>query len=152
MERKTYKSMKYKLKKQMAKIITQSIWVLSHIYCWVWKLGRNLFRKSDFDYFISNLRTENSPIRFASFFQKKITFSDDREKSAAVRIGDIQIEYSFEKKQKENLVHLFGYDAMEEVIKALIKMTRVSHHNASVFSLAKRRKEQDGTKYRKGNS
>ena len=139
--------------KNMAKLITQLIWVLSHLYCKVWYFFRCTLRnKSDFDYFISNLRTENSPIRFASFFQKKITFSDDREKSAAVRIGDIQIEYSFEKKQKDNLLHLFGYDAMEEVIKALIKMTRVSHHNASVFSLAKRRKEQDGTKYRKGNS
>ena len=141
-------------KKNMAKLITQLIWVLSHLYCKVWYFFRCTLRnKSDFDYFISNLRTENSPIRFASFFQKKITFSDDREKSAAVRIGDIQIEYSFEKKQKDNLVHLFGYDAMEEVIKALIKMTRVSHHNASVFSLAKRRKEKsDGTKYRKSNS
>ena len=140
-------------KKNMAKLITQLIWVLSHLYCKVWYFFRCTLRnKSDFDYFISNLRTENSPIRFASFFQKKITFSDDREKSAAVRIGDIQIEYSFTKNKKDNLVHLFGYDAMEEVIKALIKMTRVSHHNASVFSLAKRRKEKDGTKYRKGNS
>ena len=140
--------------KNMAKLITQLIWVLSHLYCKVWYFFRCTLRnKSDFDYFISNLRTENSPIRFASFFQKKITFSDDREKSAAVRIGDIQIEYSFEKKQKDNLLHLFGYDAMEEVIKALIKMTRVSHHNASVFNLAKHRKEKsDGTKYRKSNS
>jgi len=140
-------------KKNMAKLITQLIWVLSHLYCKVWYFFRCTLRnKSDFDYFISNLRTENAPIRFANFFQKKITFSDDREKSAAVRIGDIQIEYSFEKKQKDNLLHLFGYDAMEEVIKALIKMTRVSHHNASVFNLAKHRKEKDGTKYRKGNS
>ena len=140
--------------KNMAKLITQLIWVLSHLYCKVWYFFRCTLRnKSDFDYFISNLRTENSPIRFASFFQKKITFSDDREKSAAVRIGDIQIEYSFEKKQKDNLVHLFGYDAMEEVIKALIKMTRVSHHNASVFNLAKHRKEQaDGNKRRKSNT
>ena len=139
--------------KNMAKLITQLIWVLSHLYCKVWYFCRCTLRnKSDFDYFISNLRTENSPIRFANFFQKKITFSDDREKSAAVRIGDIQIEYSFEKKQKDNLLHLFGYDAMEEVIKALIKMTKVSHHNASVFNLAKHRKEKDGTKYRKGNS
>ena len=138
----------------MAKLITQLIWVLSHLYCKVWYFFRCTLRnKSDFDYFISNLRTENAPIRFANFFQKKITFSDDREKSAAVRIGDIQIEYSFTKNKKDNLVHLFGYDAMEEVIKALIKMTRVSHHNASVFSLAKHRKEKnDGTKYRKSNS
>ena len=140
--------------KNMAKLITQLIWVLSHLYCKVWYWGRCTLRnKSDFDYFISNLRTENSPIKFQTFFQKKLTFSDDREKSTAVRIGDIQIEYSFTKNKKDNLEHLFGYDAMEEVIKALIQMTRVSHHNASVFSLAKRRKEKaDGTKYRKSNS
>ena len=138
----------------MAKLFTQIIWVISHLYCKVWYYFRcTLRRKSDFDYFISNLRTENSPIRFASFFQKKITFSDDREKSTAVRMGYIQIEYSFTKNKKDNLVHLFGYDAMKEVIKALIQMTRVSHHNASVFSLAKRRKDKaDGTKYRKSNS
>ena len=140
--------------KNMAKLITQLIWVLSHLYCKVWYWGRCTLRnKSDFDYFISNLRTENSPIKFATFFQKKTTFSDDREKSTAVRIGAIQIEYSFIKNKKDNLEHLFGYDAMEEVIKALISMTRVSHHNASVFNLAKHRKEKsDGTKYRKSNS
>ena len=71
----TYKSMKYKLKKQMAKIITQSIWVLSHTYCWVWKCGRNLFRKSDFDYFIRNLQTQyptTSGIWTKPFFHKVV--------------------------------------------------------------------------------
>ena len=136
------------------KLLDTVIMILSHLYCKFWFWVRCTLRnKSDFDYFISNLRTENSPIKFQTFFQKKITFSDDREKSAAVRIGDIQIEYSFTKNKKDNLEHLFGYDAMEEVIKALISMTRVSHHNASVFSLSKHRKEKaDGTKYRKSNS
>ena len=42
---------------------------------------------------------------------------------------------------------------MEEVIKALVQMTKTAHHNASVFSLAKRRKEKaDGGKYRKSSS
>ena len=140
--------------KNMAKLFTQIIWVLSHLYCKVWYYFRCTLRnKSDFDYFISNLRTENSPIKFQTFFQKKITFSDDREKSTAVRIGDIQIEYSFTKNEGYNLVHLFEYDAMKAVVKALIEMTKVSHLNASVFSLAKRRKDKaDGTKYRKSNS
>ena len=138
----------------MAKYITQAIYGLAHAYCWTWKFGRSLFRKSDFDYFISNLRTENSPIKFQTFFQKKVIVNDDIERSVAVRFGYIQIEYSFTKKKKEdNLLHLFGYDAMEEVIKALVQMTKTAHHNASVFSLAKRRKEKaDGGKYRKSSS
>ena len=133
----------------------KAVWVLSHLYCKVWYWGRCTLRnKSDFDYFISDLRTDNSPLKFQTFFQKKIILNDDIERSVAVRFGDIQIEYSFTKKKKENnLIHLFGYDAMEEVIKALVKITKVSHHNASVFSLAKRRKEKaDGVKYRKSNS
>ena len=144
-----------KYNKNMAKMINKAIWVISHLYCKVWYWGRCTLRnKNDFDYFISNLRTENSPLKFQTFFQKKVIVNDDRERSVAVRFGYIQIEYSFTKKKKEdNLLHLFGYDAMEEVIKALVKITKVSHHNASVFSLAKRRKEKaDGGKYRKSSS
>ena len=145
-----------KRKKTMAKLTTKLIWVISHWYCKVWYWGRCSLRgKSDFDYFISNLQEDNSPINFPTFFQKKIILNDDREKSVAVRIGAIQIEYSFDKnfKKKDNLVHLFGYDAMEQVIKQLVQMTKTAHHNASVFDLAKRRKEKnDGSKYRKSSS
>ena len=141
--------------KNMAKMTSKAIWAISHLYCKVWYWGRCTLRnQSDFDYFISDLRTDNSPLKFQTFFQKKVIVNDDIERSVAVRFGYIQIEYSFTKKKKEdNLLHLFGYDAMEEVIKALVKITKVSHHNASVFSLAKRRKEKaDGVKYRKSNS
>ena len=42
---------------------------------------------------------------------------------------------------------------MTEVIKGLVHITRQSHHYASVFSLAKHRKEKsDGVKYRKSNT
>ena len=140
--------------KNMAKMTNKAIWAISHLYCKVWFWGRCTLRnKNDFDYFISDLRTDNSPIKFQTFFQKKVIVNDDIERSVAVRFGDIQIEYSFTKKKKEdNLIHLFGYDAMEEVIKALVQMTKTAHHNASVFSLAKRRKEKDGIKYRKSSS
>ena len=148
--------MKYKLKKQMAKIITQSIWVLSHIYCWVWKLGRNLFRKSDFDYFIRNLQTQyptTTGIWTKPFFHKVVLVNDDYEKSRSVKIGNVTIEYSFDKTIKKPVVNILGYDAMEEVLKGLVHITRQSHHNASVFNLAKHRKEQtDGGKYRKSNT
>jgi len=141
--------------KNMAKMTNKAVWLISHLYCKVWYWGRCTLRnQNDFDYFISDLRTDNSPLKFQTFFQKKVIVNDDIERSVAVRFGYIQIEYSFTKKKKEdNLLHLFGYDAMEEVIKALVKITKVSHHNASVFSLAKRRKEKaDGVKYRKSNS
>lgn len=148
--------MKYKLKKQMAKIITQSIWVLSHTYCWVWKCGRNLFRKSDFDYFIRNLQTQyptTSGIWTKPFFHKVVLVNDDYEKSRSVKIGNVTIEYSFDKTIKKPVVDILGYDAMEEVLKGLVHITRQSHHNASVFSLTKFRKEQtDGNKRRKSNT
>ena len=140
----------------MAKLVTQSIWVLSHIYCWVWKFGRNLFRKSDFDYFIRNLQKQyptTSGIWTKPFFHKVDLVNDDYEKSRSVKIGNVTIEYSFDKTIKTPVVHLFGYDAMDEVLKGLVHITRQSHHNASVFNLAKHRKEQtDGGKYRKSNT
>ena len=145
-----------KVKINMVKLVTQSIWVLSHIYCWVWKFGRSLFRKSDFDYFIRNLQTQyptTSGIWAKPFFHKVDLVNNDYEKSRSVKIGNVTIEYSFDKTIKKPVVHLLGYDAMEEVLKGLVHITRQSHHNASVFNLAKHRKEQtDGGKYRKSNT
>ena len=147
-----------KLKVNMAKYLTQAIWLLSHAYCRCWKLGRNLFRKSDFDYFIRNLQTQYptaTGIWTKPFFHKVELVNNEYEKSRSVKIGNVTIEYSFDKTvKKNNVVSLFGYDAMEEVIKALVFITRQSHHNASVLNLAKHRKERkaDGTKYRKSNS
>ena len=89
-----------KVKINMVKLTTQSIWVLSHIYCWVWKLGRNLFRKSDFDYFIRNLQKQyptTSGIWTKPFFHKVDLVNDDYEKSRSVKIGNVTIEYSFDK-------------------------------------------------------
>ena len=155
MERKTYKKMSTS-KLTMAKYITQAIYGLAHAYCWTWKFGRSLFRKSDFDYFIRNLQTQyptNNGIWTKPFFHKVVLVNDDYEKSRSVKIGNITIEYSFDKTIKQPIVHLFGYDAMTEVIKGLVHITRQSHHNASVFSLAKHRKEKsDGVKYRKSNT
>ena len=145
-----------KVKINMAKLVTQSIWVLSHIYCWVWKFGRNLFRKSDFDYFIRNLQTQyptTSGIWTKPFFHKVDLVNDDYEKSRSVKIGNVTIEYSFDKTIKKPVVHLFGYDAMDEVLKGLVRITRQSNHNASVFNLAQHRKEQaDGSKHRKSST
>ena len=74
MERKTYKKMSTS-KLTMAKYITQAIYGLAHAYCWTWKFGRSLFRKSDFDYFIRNLQTQyptNNGIWTKPFFHKVV--------------------------------------------------------------------------------
>ena len=145
-----------KLKVNMAKYLTQAIWLLSHAYCRCWKLGRNLFRKSDFDYFIRNLQTQYptaTGIWTKPFFHKVELVNNEYEKSRSVKIGNVTIEYSFDKTIKKPVVDILGYDAMEEVLKGLVHITRQSHHNASVFNLAKHRKEQaDGNKRRKSNT
>ena len=144
-------------KKNMAKLITQLIWVLSHLYCKVWYFFRCTLRnKSDFDYFIRNLQTQyptTSGIWTKPFFHKVVLVNDDYEKSRSVKIGNVTIEYSFDKTIKKPVVNILGYDAMEEVLKGLVHITRQSHHNASVFNLAKHRKERtDGGQYRKSNT
>jgi len=144
-----------KTKNMANKTLDTVIMKLSQMYCSLWFWGRCTLRnKNDFDYFISNLQQDyDTPVNLGAFFQKKITLNDDSEKSSAVKIGNIQIEYSFTKNKENTLIHLFGYNAMEEVVKALLYMTKKAHHNASVFSLSKHRKEKaDGTKYRKSNS
>ena len=144
-------------KAKLYKNMTQIVMVLTEIYCRLWYFFRcRLRNKSDFDYFIRNLQTQyptNNGIWTKPFFHKVVLVNDDYEKSRSVKIGNITIEYSFDKTIKQPIVHLFGYDAMTEVIKGLVHITRQSHHNASVFSLAKHRKEKsDGVKYRKSNT
>ena len=150
-----------KYKTMAKKILTQLIMVLCHLYCRVWYFGRcTLRRKSDFNYFISNVRTQYPTEKMGAFaltnvpfFHKTILVNDIYEKSVSIKIGDITIEYSFDKKL-DYTIPLFAYEPKEEVIEAIIHMTRQSHHNASVLSLAKHRKERkaDGTKYRKSHS
>ena len=144
-----------KTKKMANKLLDTVIMILSHLYCKFWFWVRCTLRnKNDFDYFISNLQPNyDTPVNLGAFFQKTLLINDDNEKSSADKIGNIQIEYSFIKDRKKTLVHLFGYYAMDEVIKALIQMTKTAHHNASVFSLAKHRKEKaDGNQHRKSHT
>ena len=125
----------------MVKLVTQSIWVLSHIYCWVWKLGRNLFRKSDFDYFIRNLQTQyptTTGIWTKPFFHKVVLVNDDYEKSRSVKIGNVTIEYSFDKTIKKP--NYFITEPKWEVAKSLYKLTKQSHYNASVVYLKDHKK------------
>ena len=89
---------------------------------------------------------------FKTFFSKTILVNDQYQRSCSLKIGDIVVEYSFNKTLKEYSIPLF-YEPKDEVIKTILEMTRQSHHNASVLNLAKHRKEKaDGTNYRKSNS
>jgi len=141
--------------KNMAKITTQMTWYTSHAVCKVWSWVRSFSSKNNFDYFIKKLDA-HYPIDtkdLKTSFVEKVVYEDDFERSVSLRLGNVVIEYAFSKAQKEtNLIPLFEYKPESEIIKSLIHMTKKDHHNASVFTLAKHRKEQDGTKYRKSNS
>ena len=137
--------------KKMAKLETQIISVLAHGVCRVWALCRN--DKNNFDYFIRAVRQSPTPFPYI----KKQVFEDDYERSVSLKIGEVVIEYSFSKTLEEvdsNVCPLFKdeYDAGDEVVKALVSITRQSHHNNSVLQFSSNRKEKDGSKYREGNT
>ena len=137
--------------KKMAKLETQIISVLAHGVCKVWALCRN--DKNNFDYFIRAVRQSPTPFPYI----KKQVFEDDYERSVSLKIGEVVIEYSFSKTLEEvdsNVCPLFKdeYDAGDEVVKALVSITRQSHHNNSVLQFSKNGRRKDGSKYREGNS
>ena len=141
--------------KNMAKITTQMTWYTSHAVCKVWAWVRSFSSKNNFDYFIKKLDA-HKPIDakdLKTSFVEKVVYEDDFERSVSLRLGNVVVEYAFSKTQGEtNLIPLFEYKPESEIIKTLLHMTKKAHHNASVFTLAKHRKEQDGTKDRKSNS
>ena len=145
----------------MAKLTTQTTILLAHAICSVWKWGRKLGNKNNFDYFIRDLSTQypttnkmaEASLASSPFISKVVLVDDEYERSISLKVGNIAIEYSFDKTLKENNVTpLFRYEPREEVIKALIKITQQRHYNSSVLQFSKHRKEHDGVKYRKDNS
>ena len=147
--------------KQMAKLTTQTTLVLAHAICSVWKWGRKLGNKNNFDYFIRDLSTQypttnkmaEASLASSPFISKVVLVDDEYERSISLKIGNIAIEYSFDKTLEENnTIPLFRYEPREQVIDALIKITHQRHYNASVLQFSKNRKENDGGKYRKSNS
>jgi len=142
-----------KINKKMAKLTTQITSILAHGLCKVWALGRSFSDENNFDYFIRTVRP--SPTAYP--FIKKVVYEDDKERSVSLKIGDIVIEYSFSKKPEEvdsNVCELFptDYDPRDEVLKALVSITRQQHHNNSVLQFSNNRKENDGSKHREGNT
>ena len=139
--------------KKMAKLETQIISVLAHSVCKLWDISRSFNDKNNFDYFIRAVRQSPTPFPYI----KKQVFEDDYERSVSLKIGEVVIEYSFSKTLEEvdsNVCPLFKdeYDAGDEVVKALVSITRQSHHNNSVLQFSSNRKEKDGSKYREGNT
>ena len=166
------------MKKRMAKLKnyinhylykfrTQAIWVLAHGYCKLWWFFRCKIRnKSDFNYFIRDLSKQYKgyvpDIAYFSlyncrFLNKEVLVDDEYERSCAIKIGLVEVMYSFDKlkrKQRSNLI-LFDDSPKWEITKALLEMTKTSHHNASVLNLAKHRKEKESygkNKHRKSSS
>jgi hypothetical protein len=139
--------------KKMAKIQTQIISILAHGTCKIWAFGRSFSDKNNFDYFIRAVRPSPTKLPFI----KKQVYEDDNERSVTLKIGEVVIEYSFSKTKEEtdtNITPLFKseYEPRDEVIKALVSITRQTHHNNSVLQFSNNRKERDGSKYREGNT
>ena len=147
------------------KLTTQTIWVLAHWYCKLWYFFRcTIRRKSDFDYFIKNLSKQYEDPMIAvfslfncRFFNKEVIVDDELERSCAVKIGDVEVVYSFDKlKRKPTNLILLDDSPEWEIARALLEMTKTSHHNASVLEFSKQhRKEKESygkDKHRKSSS
>ena len=140
--------------KKMAKITRQITSLLAHGICKVWAWGRSFRDENNFDYFIREVRPSPTKLPYI----KKLVHEDDRERSVTLKIGSIVIEYSFGKTPEEevdsNVCELFptDYDPRDEVLKALVSITRQQHHNNSVLQFSNNRKENDGSKHREGNT
>jgi len=137
--------------------MTQMLMVLAETYCKLWYFLRcRLGNKSDFNYFVENLRDEypkgelgDIAISKLPFFKKVIVANNELERTCAVKIGHIKIKYSFDKTQKEKNVLLFDDSPRWEIARALLRMTIQQNHNATVLKFSKqhRKDKEDGSKY-----
>ncbi len=165
------------MKKRMAKLknyinhylykfTTQAIWVLAHGYCKLWYFFRCTIRhKSDFNYFIRDLSKQYKgyvpDIAYFSLFNcrflnKEVLVDDDYEKSCAIKIGHVEVMYSFDKLKREPTNLLLIDDSPNwQILRTLVKMTSQSHHNASVLKFSKQHRKEEGygkNKHRKSSS
>ena len=131
--------------------MTQIVMVLAGLYCkLVYFFRCRLRNKSDFNYFITNLRLQypkgqlgDIAIGRIPFFQKVVLVNDELERTCAIKIGNVSIKYSFDKTQKKQEVLLFDDSPRWEIARALLQMTIRQNHNATVLNLDKHRKEKD---------
>jgi hypothetical protein len=138
-------------KKNMTKLTTQITSILAHGICKVWAYGRSFSNKNNFDYFIRAVRPSSDKL---PYIHKSVS-EDCYTKNVELKVGNIVIEYGFEKnKVVDSSIELFHqeYDAKATVVKAIVSMTQQQHHNNSVLQFSKHRKDNDGVKYRKSNT
>ena len=136
---------------KLLKTMTQTLMVLAETYCYLWYFFRcRLRNKSDFDYFVTNLREQypkgelgDVAMTGIPFFEKVVLEDNDFERSCAVKIGHIEITYSFDKTQREKKILLFDDSPRWEIARQLLKMTAIRHHNASVLKFSEHRKEKE---------
>ena len=136
---------------KLLKTMTQTLMVLAETYCYLWFFFRcRLRNKSDFDYFVTNLRDQypkgelgDVAMTGIPFFQKVVLEDNEVERSCAVKIGHIEITYSFDKTQREKKILLFDDSPRWEIARQLLKMTAIRHHNASVLKFSEHRKEKE---------
>ena len=141
----------YNNKKNMTKLTTQITSILAHGICKVWAYGRSFSNKNNFDYFIRAVRPSSDKL---PYIHKSVS-EDCYTKNVELKVGNIVIEYGFEKnKVVDSSIDLFHqeYDAKATVVKAIVSMTQQQHHNNSVLQFGKHRKDNDGVKYRKSNT
>ena len=141
---------------KLLKTMTQTLMVLAETYCYLWYFFRcRLRNKSDFNYFVKNLRDQypkgelgDVAMKGIPFFHKVVLEDNELERSCAVKIGHIEITYSFDKTQREQKILLFDDSPRWEIARALLKMTIQQNHNATVLDISKHRKEkEDGSKH-----
>ena len=138
-------------KKNMTKLTTQITSILAHGICKVWAYGRSFSNKNNFDYFIRAVRPSSDKL---PYIHKSVS-EDCYTKNVELKVGNIVIEYGFEKnKVVDSSIDLFHqeYDAKATVVKAIVSMTQQQHYNNSVLQFSKHRKDNDGVKYRKSNT
>ena len=163
MERRNDTKMQAKLKKITTRLdvmLTQILMVMTKIYCNVWYFLRcHLRNKSDFNYFIQNLRRQypkgelgDVAIGKLPFFKKVVLVDNELEKSCAVKIGHCYLKYSFDRTVKEPKVVLFDSRPRWEIARQLIKMTTQQNHIASVLDINKHRQEKDGSNINRKSS
>ena len=141
----------YNNKKNMTKLTTQITSILAHGICRVWAYGRSFSNKNNFDYFIRAVRPSSDKL---PYIHKSVS-EDCYTKNVELKVGNIVIEYGFEKnKVVDSSIDLFHqeYDAKATVVKAIVSMTQQQHYNNSVLQFSKHRKDNDVVKYRKSNT
>ena len=136
------------------KITTRITMFVMNIVCFVWKFIRcKLWRNiNDFDYYVSDLRqqfpnqlTYHHYVGHLPFYCKTLEHEDEYEKTSSIKLGDCNIQYTFDKITRMGLhVCETKLDGVED----LITQTKIHHNKPESLRVVelKTRKEKDVVK------